>query len=700
MKLPDYKNIANHLLAIVTIVVVLMLIIPLPAFILDLFMSLNLLLSILVLLIVLYSPRAIDFSSFPTVLLISTVFGLGLNVSSTRLILTKGTKFNGTMVKAFSTFVVGTNGTEGIVIGFIIFIIIIVVQALVITKGSSRVSEVSARFTLDAMPTKQMTIESEYNSGAITEEEMKARKRELQIESDFYGNMDGASKFISNNVKAGIFITVINFLGGLIIGMVLHGEAFNTAIGTYASLTIGDGLLSQLPSLLVSFATGLIVTRSATEDGATLGSDIKKQFTRDGAIYVIAGAAMVLLGFLPKFPKLILIPLGGLLVFWGIRNSKFDSDKQSQAKTGKAASSPGTGGAVSGQTKAPAGAVSPVVPLDLLSLELGFRIIPLLDEAKGGNLKERISKIRREIGLDLGLVVPPIHMIDNINLDPTEYSFKIRGVEVQKGRVRTNSLLAMNTGGVTEEISGEATRDPVFGMPAIWIGENDRDRAERSGYAVVDPPTIITTHITEMVRNNAAEILGRQEVKAIVETLRKDYPAVVDDAEKLFSIGEIQKVMQGLLREKVSVRNMVSILETMADFGTVTKQTSVLVEKVRQKLGRQICLQYADETKTLRVLTVDPAFLKILVDSRVDTMNGPITTLDVPTHRSWIAAVSNAITTVQNSGYMPIIMCPEEARPLVKVSMDREMPGVVVLSVQEIANDIKVEPLGEIHVEL
>jgi flagellar biosynthesis protein FlhA len=608
-------------------------------------------------------------------------------------------KFNGQMVRAFSSFVVGSSGTQGIVIGFIIFIIIIVVQALVITKGSSRVSEVSARFALDAMPTKQMTIESEYNSGAITEEEMKARKRELQTESDFYGNMDGASKFISNNVKAGIFITVINFIGGLIIGMVIHGEPFNAAIETYASLTIGDGLLSQLPSLLISFATGLIVTRSAAEEGATLGSDIKNQFTRDGTIYLIAGGAMILLGLLPKFPKFILFSLGALLIFWGVRNRKMDPKKEASAGQGGTKASGGAQTASGTQQKTPAGAVSPVVPLDLLSLELGFRIIPLLDEAKGGNLKERISKIRREIGLDLGLVVPPIHMIDNINLEPTEYSFKIRGVEVEKGRVRTNSLLAMNTGGVTEEIAGEATRDPVFGMPAIWIGENDRERAERNGYAVVDPPTIITTHITEMVRNNAAEILGRQEVKQIIETLRKDYPAVVEDAEKLFSTGEIQKVMQGLLREKVSIRNMVSILETMSDFGTVTKQTSILIEKVRQKLGRQICLQYADETKTIHVLTVDPKFLQVLVDSRADTLNGPITTLDLPTHRAWISAVSNAIANVENSGYMPIIMCPEEARPLVKISMEREMPGVVVLSVSEIANDIKVESLGEIHVE-
>lgn len=689
----NFKNTPDLFVAIAAIVVVMMLIIPLPYPLLDFLMALNLVMSILILLIVLYSPRAIDFSSFPTVLLITTVFGLGLNVSSTRLILKDGTDFDGRMVKAFANFVVGTDGTEGILIGFVIFIIIIAVQTFVITKGATRVAEVGARFTLDAMPTKQMAIDAEFNSGAITEEEAKKRKQELQMESDFYGNMDGATKFVSNNVKVGIFITVINLVVGVIFGMVIHGESFSTAIGVYASNTIGDGLLSQLPSLLVSFATGLIVTRSAAQEGTTLGTDIKAQFTQNSWVYYISGGTIALIGVFPGFPWYVMIPLGGALVYIGRKLQKIGNNEKLQ-ETAKA----GSAGEAKPAAKQP---VSPVVPLDPLSLELGFAIVPLLDENNGGNLRERVSRIRRDIGLDLGLVVPPIRMIDNMNLDPSEYVFKIKGVEVERGKLRLGCLMAMNTGNVNYELPGEVTRDPVFGMPAIWITEDFREKAEGAGYVVVDSPTIITTHMTQMIRKNAADILGRQEVRAIVETLRKDFPAVVEDVESLqFNNGDIQKVMQGLLREQVSVRNMVAILETMADFGPITKRTDTLIEEVRQRLGRQICLQYADENKTIHVVTVDPNFLRVLVDSRVETINGPMAALEVSVQHAWIAALNGVFANVQNEGYMPIVLCPKEARVLIRESTKREIPGLVVLSVGEIVDDIKVESLGEVHVKL
>lgn len=689
----NFKNTPDLFVAIAAIVVVMMLIIPLPYPLLDFLMALNLVMSILILLIVLYSPRAIDFSSFPTVLLITTVFGLGLNVSSTRLILKDGTDFDGRMVKAFANFVVGTDGTEGILIGFVIFIIIIAVQTFVITKGATRVAEVGARFTLDAMPTKQMAIDAEFNSGAITEEEAKKRKQELQMESDFYGNMDGATKFVSNNVKVGIFITVINLVVGVIFGMVIHGESFSTAIGVYASNTIGDGLLSQLPSLLVSFATGLIVTRSAAQEGTTLGTDIKAQFTQNSWVYYISGGTIALIGVFPGFPWYVMIPLGGALVYIGRKLQKIGNNEKLQ-ETAKA----GSAGEAKPAAKQP---VSPVVPLDPLSLELGFAIVPLLDENNGGNLRERVSRIRRDIGLDLGLVVPPIRMIDNMNLDPSEYVFKIKGVEVERGKLRLGCLMAMNTGNVNYELPGEVTKDPVFGMPAIWITEDFREKAEGAGYVVVDSPTIITTHMTQMIRKNAADILGRQEVRAIVETLRKDFPAVVEDVESLqFNNGDIQKVMQGLLREQVSVRNMVAILETMADFGPITKRTDTLIEEVRQRLGRQICLQYADENKTIHVVTVDPNFLRVLVDSRVETINGPMAALEVSVQHAWIAALNGVFANVQNEGYMPIVLCPKEARVLIRESTKREIPGLVVLSVGEIVDDIKVESLGEVHVKL
>lgn len=683
-------NTTNLFVAIAVIAIVFMLIIPMPSALLDTFMAINVLLSILILLIALYTPRAIDFSTFPTLLLVTTVYGLALNVSSTRLILSKGAKFDGKMVTAFGEFVVGGSGTEGLLVGLVLFIIIIAVQAFVITKGATRIAEVQARFTLDAMPNKLMAIDAEFNSGTINEEEAKIRKVDVQKESDFYSSMDGASKFISGSVKLGIFITVINLVVGVIFGMVLHGEAFSDAIKTYAKFTIGDGLLSQIPSLLISVATGLIVTRSAADGKTSLGENIKKEFSQNAWIYYVAGGTLIIIGFLPGFPWYILIPMGLILLYLGWKLNKIgEVEKQKAAlnekdKQKKSSTSPS--------------GISPVVPLDPLSLELGYGLVPLLDEEKGGDLKERIGRIRSELGLELGLVVPAIRMVDSAALDPNEYCFKIKGVEVEKAKVRTGWFMCMNTGGVTEEIPGEKTTDPAFGLPAMWITEENRDKAERAGYAVIDPPTIIATHLTEMIKKHASEILGRQEVKGILDETQKTFSAVVDEVNKIFTVGEVQKVFQGLLEEQVSIRNTVVILETMADYGSITKKTDILVEKVRQRLGRQICLQYADENHVIHVLTVEPGFIQKLVASRYDSSKGPVAALDPVEQRQWISSLSNSIAAIQDKGYMPIILCPEEARILIKVSTEREMPSLVVLSVPEIDKEIKIESLGEIKV--
>lgn len=685
-----FGNKADLFVAIGAVSVVMMLIIPLPAWMLDTLQILNLVLNLLILLIVLYTTRAIDFSVFPTLILVSTVFGLALNVSSTRLILAQGLKFEGKMIKAFSTFVVGNKeGTEGLVIGFVIFIILIAVQAFVITKGSTRVAEVAARFTLDAMPTKNMAIEAEYNAGAITEEEARSRKRDVQKEADFYGAMDGASKFVSGNVKIGIFITVINIVAGLMFGMIFRNEPFAEAIKMYASLTIGDGLLSQLPSLFVSVATGVIVTRSVSD--GTLGSDIKTQFSRNAKIYYVGALTLIVIGVLPGFPWYLLLPLGGALGYVGWRLQKVEEGtfkKKLEKAEQKEKEKPGEGAAD----------MSPIVPLDPLSLELGYGLIPLVDKDKGAELLERVTRIRKESALDLGLVVPRIRIIDNMRLEPSEYCFKIKGVEVARGRIRMGWYLGINPGGVTEDLPGEKTTDPTFGLPAIWISEDNRERAERAGYTVVDPPSIIATHLTEIIKRHAAEILGRQEVQSIVDTIKKDYPAVVEEV-KSCSLGEIQKVLQGLLREQVSIRNMVVILETLADYRPVTKDITILVEKVRQALSRQICLQYVDDGRTLHVLTIEPALVQKIVDSRVDTVNGPIAALEPAVQRSWIRALTRSVSAVQQAGYLPVVLCPEEARILVKNSTDREIPDLVVLSVPEIANDVKVEAIGEIREE-
>ncbi|MDR2633479.1 MAG: flagellar biosynthesis protein FlhA [Treponema sp.] len=680
-------------IAVGVVAVVIMIIIPLPTILLDTLMAMNLVLSLLILLIVLYTKKATDFNIFPTVLLIVTVFGLALNISSTRLILTLGTRFDGRMIRAFSSFVVGSGGTDGLVVGFIIFIAIIAVQVVVITKGATRICEVAARFALDALPGKQMAIDGLYSSGAITEEESRIRKQELQKEVDFYGAMDGSSKFVSGNVKVGIFITAINILGGIIIGVAIHGEPMSVAIGTYIAFSVGDGLLSQFPALLISTATGIAVTRSSSN--GTFGEDMSIQFSRDARIYWIG--AFVLMGFalLPGFPWYVLIPMAFILGFLAFRLGQAQQRKANfnamMSKTADPKKLPG------GST----GELSPVVPLDTLSLELGYGLIPLVDKDKGAELLERVQGIRKQAGLELGLVIPKIRIIDNMLLEPSEYCFKIRGVDTGRGKIRMGYYLCMNPGNVREEIPGEKTREPVFGLPALWISEDKRDAAERAGYTVVDPPSMIATHLTEIIRRHAAEILGRQETQAILDTLRKDYPALVEEAQsqKALNVGEIQKVLQGLLREQVSIRNMVSILEALADFAPITRDTRFLTEKARQALGRQICHRYADDRLVLHVLTLDPALEQKIIDSRVETSSGIVSALDPAVQNAWIKALTRSVAAVQEHGWYPIIVCSESARYLVKSSSDRDIPDLVVLSVPEIVADVTLESVGVIRLD-
>ena len=683
-----FKQPSDLFVAVGVIVFVMMIIIPLPSFLLDTFMSVNLVLSLLVILIVLSTKNALEFSVFPTLLLILTVFGLGLNISSTRLILVKGSAFDGRLVRAFGTFVVGTSGANGYVIGIIIFIIIIIVQFMVITKGSTRVAEVAARFTLDALPGKQMAIEAEYNSGLITEEEATRKKNYLQKEVDFYGAMDGSSKFVSGNVKVGIIITLVNIIGGMIVGLVAHGESLDLAISTYIPLAIGDGLVTQLPALLISVSTGIIVTRSVSE--ASFGMDVTGQFAHQARPYWIAGAILALLGLIPGtgFPWYVFLPMAGLMVFLALTLSRKEATVKEQAKLK---------GAAEGKAEAPA-EISPVVPLDPLSLEIGYGLIPLVDKEQGAELLERITRIRRESALDLGIVVPRIRIIDNMRLDPAEYCFKINGVEVGKGKIRMGHYLSINPGGVKEEIPGEKTYDPAFGLPAIWITEEYRERAEQQGYTVVDPPSIIATHFTELIKHHAPEILGRQGVKTILDTLKTDYPAVIEEINKHFSIGEIHKVLQGILEEQISIRNMVAILEILADYGDITKNTGFLIEKVRQGLKRQICLQHVDEDKVMRVLTINPQLEQLIIDSKVETNTRPIAALEPALQRKWISALLGMVKMVQEQGFSPIILCSEAARPLVKYSTRREIPHLVVISVPEIVRDITVESLGEITI--
>ncbi|WP_407436166.1 flagellar biosynthesis protein FlhA [Treponema sp.] len=690
--------IESNVIAVAAILIVLMLMIPIHPALLDLFMAVNLALSVVILLIVLYTPKSSNFTSFPRVILMTTLFGLGINVSSTRLILTKGAAFDGKMVRAFGTFVVGgkAGDVSGLVVGMVIFIILIVIQVLVITKGATRISEVAARFALDSMAQKNFAVDAELNSGAITEEQAQEKRAEIRRESDFYSAMDGSSKFVSGNVTAGIFITVINLVAGLITGMVLRHEPFSNAIEQYCRLTIGDGLLSQLPSLLLSYSTGLIVSGSNSDE--LLSTQLKNNFSISGKVYIIGGAAMALLGFMPGMPWYVLLPLGGISVYVGITMTRSEAasfakklEEEQKAKDGK-------------QTGGNPDDISPVVPLDPLSLELGFALIPLVDEEKGAELLERITRIRRESATDLGLVVPRIRIIDNMTLEPSEYCFKIKGIEAGRSKLKLGYYMCMNTGGVTEEITGEATKDPAFGMPAIWVPEERRQEAERAGYAVVDPPTIVATHLTEILRNHAAEILSIKEVSQIINTIReknKDVVEAVMDTAK-FTLGQIEKVLQNLLREQVSIRNIELILETLSDYGP-QMNTWLLTEKVRKALGLQICLQYADSDRVLRAMNLSQEWAERLVEHEVIPNDGskPFVALDPVDGRKWISTVSGAFAAMQQENYQPIIVCPAEVRLLVKSSTEREMPGLVVISIDEVlaaGSSVSFEVLGQIEV--
>ncbi|MDR0511864.1 MAG: flagellar biosynthesis protein FlhA [Treponema sp.] len=682
---------------IAVVIIVMMIVIPLHTVVLDALLVINLMLAFLVLLNVLFINKPTDFTVFPTVLVGVTLFSLALNVSTTRAILTHGAAFDGRMIRAFSTFVVGAGGTAGLVIGFVIFVAIIVVQLLVITKGATRIAEVAARFTLDAMPGKQMSIDSELANGSIDQKEATTRKESLQKEVDFYGSMDGSTKFISGNVKFGIFMIILNIIGGIIIGSTIHGQTVLEAMGTFTTLTIGDGLLAQLPSLLISSAVAIVVTRAVST--GKLDQQVTQQFSQYPRIFGIMAAALFGFSMLPGFPWYVLLPMAALSALYAFQlnraKKKEASFNEMMAQTAEGAK----------KQKDETADIPQMEPPDQLSLELGFGLIPLVDKDKGAELLERMQGMRRQIALDMGIVIPKIRIIDNMLLGSSEYCFKIRGVDVGKSTIRIGYYLCINPGSAKEELTGEKTKDPAFGLPAIWITEDKRDEAERSGYTVVDPPSIIATHLTEIIKRHASELLGRQETQSIIDGIRRDYPAVVDEVlmgrdGKGLTMGNIQKVLQGLLKEQVSIRNMVSILEAIADFAPLTSDTRFLIEKARQSLSSQICHQYANEERILNVLTLDPSLEQRIVDSKAQDSSGDIfAALEPNLHNAWIRSVGKAVRAVHDQGFFPVILCSFQARYLVKTALERELPEVAVLSISEIAQDYSVGSIGVIRLE-
>ncbi|MGA2142368.1 MAG: flagellar biosynthesis protein FlhA, partial [Brevinematales bacterium] len=614
---------------------------------------------------------------------LTTVFGLGLNVSATRLILTLGPAFDGKVIKAFGDFVVSGN----YIVGITIFIVILAIQFLVITKGASRVSEVAARFTLDALPGKQLSINEDLNAGLITEEEARRRRDELRLEADFYGAMDGSSKFVSGNVMVAFVITLVNIIVGLITGVLVHGLAIGEAATTYTLLTIGEGLVSQIPALMISTATGLIVTRTASRE--KFGKDVVSQIGATPPVLYIAGSAIFIMGFVPGFPTIfnIIIGAGIIAIGYSMSRSIEMNIKKKEDESSK-----------SRQATDQVTTVEDIVRIDPMNLEIGYNLIPLVDKEQGGDLLDRIKLIRRRIGLDMGILVPPIRIIDNVGIDASEYILKIRGSEVSKGKIYINRFLAMNPKLDLKSIEGVEVKEPAFGLDAKWISNEERSKAESLGFDIFDPPSVIATHITEIIKKNAGELLTRQDVKSMIDALQKEYPVVTEEALKNSSVGEIQKVLQNLLKEGVRIRNMLTILETISDYGSSIKNIDLITEYVRQSLGKQIASSYADETNTLKAIVIDPEVEQIFTDSIHETAQGLVSTLEPDLVNKFITGASQVIDGVIKTGRQPVILSSQKIRRLVRELIERSFPGIGVLSYSEIPTNYSLDQIGIISI--
>jgi flagellar biosynthesis protein FlhA len=604
-------GIKSVLIAVWAVIILLVILVPMPMLLLDILLVINLTLALLILLNAIYAKDALSMSAFPTILLFTTLYRLALNVASTRLIIGQGEA--GKVIQSFGEFVGGNN----VVVGAIVFLIIMIVQFLVITKGAERVSEVAARFTLDAMPGKQMAIDADLNSGLINESEAKERRKRIQREADFYGSMDGASKFVKNDAIFGFITTALNIIGGFIMGMT-QGAGLTVAqvLTKYTILTIGDGLVSQVPSLLISIATGIIVTRAASEDD--LGQEIVTQLiSNPKVLYIAAGACFVMTFIIGQF---FMIVVAIFLIYLGARLSAIEKEELEKGEVV-------TEEMKVEEIRKPENVIS-LLQVDPIELEFGYGIIPLADVNQGGDLLDRVVMIRRQLALELGMIVPIIRLRDNIQLSPSQYVIKIKGVEVSSGELMMDHFMAMNPGTAEEEIDGIPTAEPAFGLPAIWITESQRDRAEMLGYTVVDPPSIIATHMTEVIKKHAHELLGRQDVQTLLDNVKNSYPAIVEElVPKQLSLGEVQKVLANLLREGVSIRDMVTILETLADYAPVTRDTDMLTEYVRQALGRAISRAFITPENS-DVITIDPQLEQMIMDSVQKTEVGSYLTIE------------------------------------------------------------------------
>lgn len=667
------------IVAIYMLVAFLMFIISLPAVLLDVLMAFNIAIAFTILFVCMFTKEVLDLSYFPTILLFTTIFRIAMNVSSTRLILTTGT--SGNVVKTFGQFV----GGGDLIVGAIIFIILILIQFLVINKGSERVAEVTARFTLDAMPGKQMAIDADLNTGAITDEEAKIRRDKIQLEASFFGSMDGAVKYVKGDAIAGLLLTAINLIGGIAMGMLRQGMDISGALDNYGILTIGDGLVSQIPSLLISLSTGILVTKGGKE--AEFGPVIIKQLFGIPKVMYFVGATLSILGFATELNTILFVGMGLLFVVGG-------RGIAANLETAAIESAVDTEEAAAEEIRQPEN-VNSLLQVDPIELEFGYGIIPLADVNQGGDLLDRVVMIRRQMALELGTVVPIIRLRDNIQLNPNQYIIKVKGIQVSEGEILFDHYMAMNPGYVEEEITGIPTFEPSFHLPAIWITEGQRERAESLGYTVVDPPSIIATHLTEIIRQYISELLTRQDVQNLVNNMKETNPSLVEElVPKLLGIGEIQKVLQNLLKEGISIRDLLTIMETLADYGATTRDTDVLTEYVRQSLKRAISRRFFPANETTSVVTLDPKIEQEIMSSIKQTETGAYLNLDPARSKAILSSVEKEMQKLENLGKNPIIITSPIVRMYFKRLTEEYYRDLIVVSYNEVETDIELQSVG------
>ena len=656
-----------------------MLIVPVPSWLLDVLLACNIAIAFTILFTTMFSKEVLDLSFFPTILLFTTIFRIALNVSSTRLILTTGDP--GQVVATFGSFV----GGGDLIVGAIVFLILLIVQFMVINKGSERVAEVTARFTLDAMPGKQMAIDADLNTGAINDAEAKRRRDKIQEEASFFGSMDGAVKYVKGDATAGLIITAVNVIGGIAMGVLRQNMDITAALNKYVILTIGDGLVSQIPSLLISLSTGILVTKGSKD--ADFGTVLIRQlFGVPRALYLV-GAIIAGLGIVTPLPTVVFLALGLIFVVTGrvIAGTIETAQIENEVDTEEAAAE---------EIRQPEN-VHSLLQVDPIELEFGYGIIPLADVNQGGDLLDRVVMIRRQIALELGTVVPIIRLRDNIQLNPNQYIIKIKGIQVSEGEILFDHYMAMNPGYVEEEITGIPTFEPSFHLPAIWITEGQRERAESLGYTVVDPPSIIATHLTEVIRQHIAELLTRQDVQNLVNNLKETNPSLVDELiPKLLGLGEVQKVLQNLLKEGISIRDLLTIFETLADYAPSTRDTDILTEYVRQSLKRAISNKFFPPNETTSVVTLDPKIEQEIMASVKQTENGAYLTLDPERTKAIIKSVETEIAKLENLGKNPIIITSPIVRMYFKRLTEDYVKDLIVVSYNEVENNVELQSVG------